>query len=129
LQLTLRAVFAILLILLLSWPSLLKVAVFANWQINREYIAQNLCENRQKPESDCEGNCQLVKETGKTEDSHSPAIPAKTIEKINLEIFDCLTTDIQIPGIIREIEPLFSFTAEINNPLFSKPFFHPPEVV
>lgn len=116
-------------ILLLSWPTLLKVAVFSNWQANRDYIAQNLCENRQDPKSDCEGNCQLVKEAEKTTEGHSPVIPARAIENINLEVFDCVKTTPEIPGIVKEIIPAFSFISEITNPLFSKGFFHPPELI
>jgi hypothetical protein len=41
--------------------------ILLNYQLNKEYIAQNLCENKDKPEMNCCGKCvvnkQLEKET------------------------------------------------------------------
>ena len=39
-----------------------KVIVMADFYINRDVIAQELCENKDKPQLKCKGNCALKKE-------------------------------------------------------------------
>ncbi len=36
-------------------------AVYICFKLNQDYIAKNLCINRDKPESCCEGSCELEK--------------------------------------------------------------------
>jgi hypothetical protein len=54
--------FLIVAILLHSMSSLVIVAGF---QLNRNYISKNLCENRAKPKLHCNGKCHLMKELKK----------------------------------------------------------------
>ncbi|MEA9413964.1 MULTISPECIES: hypothetical protein [unclassified Flavobacterium] len=61
--------------------------------INYDYIATELCENKNQPELDCKGKCHLKKELGKaTEDDSSSSSEKKSfptgldllfLEKIN----------------------------------------------
>ena len=44
-----------------------KLLVLANYEINKEYIANNLCENKAKPKMHCDGKCHLAKELKKEE--------------------------------------------------------------
>jgi hypothetical protein len=37
----------------------------ADYEMNKEYIAKNLCENKEKPKSTCNGKCHLAKELKK----------------------------------------------------------------
>ena len=39
----------------------MKAIIWADFKINQDYIAKNLCENRTKPKLKCKGNCQLMK--------------------------------------------------------------------
>lgn len=39
-----------------------KTVIVLNFESNREYIAENLCENRDEPDSCCEGSCHLKKQ-------------------------------------------------------------------
>ena len=39
----------------------MKVMIWADFKINQDYIAKNLCENRLKPMLNCRGNCQYMK--------------------------------------------------------------------
>lgn len=57
-----------------------RLAVLINFQVNKEYIVENLCENRDKPECCCEGSCQLAKELKKVEEAEgqTPADADKT---------------------------------------------------
>lgn len=42
-----------------------QLCILANFYLQQEYIAQNLCENRDQPEKGCAGKCCLVKELEK----------------------------------------------------------------
>ena len=43
------------------------------YEINKEYIAANLCENKDKPELDCCGKCVLKKELKKVDGGNAPS--------------------------------------------------------
>ena len=69
---------AILLILCLSYQSFVKLGVVIWYQVNKEYVAQNLCENRDKPEMNCCGKCYLRKQLKKVETNNTGTnIPQK----------------------------------------------------
>lgn len=53
--------------------------ILLNYQVNKEYIAQNLCENRDKPDMDCCGKCVVKKELDK--DSQQSKAPGNLKEK------------------------------------------------
>ncbi|MGZ3884929.1 MAG: hypothetical protein ACXVP0_01360 [Bacteroidia bacterium] len=47
--------------------------ILLSYQMNKEYIAKNLCENRDKPDMDCCGKCVVKKELDKdTQQSKGP---------------------------------------------------------
>lgn len=48
-----------------------RLYVLVNFQLNKEYIAENLCENKDEPESCCEGSCHLTKELVKVEEAEN----------------------------------------------------------
>lgn len=61
---------------------------FSYWA-NQEYIAKNLCENRDKPELKCNGKCHLAKELKKAaEKEKEPA--SNTTEKVEIIFFALL---------------------------------------
>jgi len=47
--------------------------VYAAFKANQAYIARELCENKAKPELECEGQCCLKKQLQKTEEQESKA--------------------------------------------------------
>lgn len=58
---------AIILVLCLGCQCVLKLAIVTWFELNREYIAATLCENRDKPELVCCGKCVLTKELKKAD--------------------------------------------------------------
>ncbi|EDO25943.1 predicted protein, partial [Nematostella vectensis] len=60
------------------------MGVIAWYEINKDYIAAELCENKDKPELQCAGKCYLkkqidkVEESGDTEDKNTPTKNKKT---------------------------------------------------
>ena len=72
-----------LLIVGIGFQSVGKLLVLAWYQVNKTYIAQKLCENRNKPKMHCNGKCQLRKKMQQLE-QESPSnssVPVK-IDKI-----------------------------------------------
>jgi hypothetical protein len=58
---------AILIIFSLALQSFKYYTVLAEFYLNRDYIAKNLCENRNKPQLHCNGKCHLKKQLKKEE--------------------------------------------------------------
>lgn len=115
---------AIVFVFLISWPLLVKIMVVVSWQANRDYIAKNLCEKRDIPDSDCDGACHLVKQLDKTEDKNTPS-PTSGLEKIELLPFELVENSVlknhfTYISVLREKHPnLYSFKYPVS-------FFHPP---
>ena len=58
----LKYIIAILLVSSFLFQNISKLIIVVNFQINREFIAKNLCVNRNKPKSCCKGKCELKKQ-------------------------------------------------------------------
>lgn len=68
-------------VLLLFAQTFSKWLVVLEYAINKEYIAKNLCENRNNIESNCKGKCQLSKKMGAEEKSNSKAASGNPLAK------------------------------------------------
>ncbi len=60
-----------------------RIYVILNFQVNREYIAENLCEKKEIEDNCCKGSCHLEKELVKIEkeDNNSPANKQEPIKE------------------------------------------------
>lgn len=74
-----KQLLAIALLCCISYQYVLRVGIVAWYELNKEYVARNLCENRDKPQLKCCGKCYLRKQLNKTEDNSgdSKQLPAK----------------------------------------------------
>ncbi len=50
--------------------------IFISFKINQDYIVEKLCINREKPEMNCKGHCQLKKQM-KEEEKRKKESPAR----------------------------------------------------
>ena len=66
-----------ILILLLMAQTFSKWFVEISFDLNRDYIAKNLCENRFRPVLKCNGNCVLMKKMKQEEKKEQDAPPVK----------------------------------------------------
>jgi hypothetical protein len=62
-------VYSIFFLAVLALYILRPVIPFIEYAVNKDYIAKNLCINRDKPKSCCEGKCHLKKELSKSDTS------------------------------------------------------------
>jgi hypothetical protein len=65
----LKAVIAITLAFSILASNLVNVAIGIYYHFNKEYISQQLCENRNNPQVHCNGHCYLSKQLKKAEQS------------------------------------------------------------
>jgi hypothetical protein len=67
------------LVLAFSFQPFSKVYIYVDFLIHQDYIAKNLCLEKEKPESTCAGNCQLRKEL--KEGTSQNEVPCKVIQE------------------------------------------------
>jgi hypothetical protein len=82
---------AFLLLALVSVKTLLVPVVYLDFEMRKEYIIQNLCENRFKPQLDCNGQCYLAKKLHKVAEDNATKETQKQgqfMKKIIEEVFD-----------------------------------------
>lgn len=84
-----QKVLAILLLFCLSLQCTVKLGIVAWFKINQDYIAKNICINRDKPQMKCNGKCHLKKQLKKVENDGSASgkdVPTK-LDKVELTTF------------------------------------------
>jgi hypothetical protein len=62
-----RPALALLFVVCITYSLLLKLGIVAYYEYNKAYIAQTLCENRDKPQSGCRGKCYLRRQLAKAD--------------------------------------------------------------
>ncbi|MFN8349752.1 MAG: hypothetical protein U0X91_32430 [Spirosomataceae bacterium] len=82
---------ALLLFALVSIKTLLVPVVYLDFELRKEHIIKNLCENRLKPQLHCDGKCYLAKQLRKVAEDNARNETQKqsdTVKKIIQEVFD-----------------------------------------
>ena len=104
-----------------------KLGVIAWFSANRNYIAKELCENKNAPEKKCAGKCYLKKQLNKIEQGtdNSKELPEK---KHKTELPEYITTVSTFPELVFFIPIEVSFIGYYNNYSFKRAqsIFHPP---
>ncbi|MEZ4853117.1 hypothetical protein [Flavobacterium sp.] len=77
-----KYIFIIIGILFLLKP----VIPFLEYMVNYEYIANELCENKDKPELKCNGKCHLKKELAKVSEEEKPQSQDKKNQTSEIEV-------------------------------------------
>ncbi len=107
-----------------------RIYVMVNFKINQDYIAENLCEKKDEPESCCEGSCHLTKELNKVEETEQQT-PLNTKDQTKKErveewhgLLSCQLM-LQITSFDKQI-----YVSAFNNPHllsgYSSKIDHPP---
>lgn len=118
-----------MLILVFTAPMLVKTSIFISWKANQDYIIENCCINRDKPELECNGKCQLSKQLKAVDQEASSNKPA-AVPKLKLETLEMVLTtqeafNHQLSGLIASI-PVFAQSEYTYN--YLSDCFHPPQV-
>lgn len=81
-----------------------------NYVINYDYITKELCENKEKPEMECNGKCHLKKELADASESENSTLPSEKKQNNTIEILF--------------LESIESFQLTSNNELIQKNNFN-----
>src|SRR5688572_249144 len=66
--------------------------IVLQYNLNKEYIANNLCENRAKPQLQCQGTCHLSKQLAKSVENSESQDTKTSVKIISVDCFDSITT-------------------------------------
>lgn len=120
----LRFLSAFILLIGLLAQTFSKAVIVLDYYVNRDYIAKNLCENRDKPTMNCCGKCQLKKKL-KQEDKKDEQNPERRAESRS-EVFEETTFNavVTIP-FVAITRTYRAYTAAVVTGVQAVPF-HPP---
>jgi hypothetical protein len=121
---TFAAIFFSFLILAVNMKDM---AIYICFKINQDYIAQNLCVNRYKPKSCCEGSCQLKKSLEDNDDSNKKN-PFTLANNKEFSPFLQLVNKIQLVNISTE-KDLFLIETEFYTFYSFSKIYHPPRLL
>jgi hypothetical protein len=116
---------AFIIVLALMLPSVGNLVILIGFLINQNYIARELCENKAKPGSKCNGKCHLKKKLNEA-NNQERKLPASLIFKEKTEFFKYekhLACTVLFP-----IPSLRAYGFDVYNCArgFIRSFFHPP---
>lgn len=117
---------ASLLLLVLFLQTFSKAVTYVDFCVNRDYIARNLCENRDKPMMHCGGRCVLCKRLAR-QDNEDKSNPEKKEKETIVLLFCKAWPDLSFEGGDRDIlryTLAFSDTRTFDRPSFC---FQPPD--
>lgn len=123
---------ALLLLTLISVKTILVPVVYLDFELRKDFIIKNLCENRFKPQLKCNGQCYLAKKLHKIAEDNATKETQKqgqAIKKIMEEVFETtplFSCDLMIENL--STKSIYSFQlAHLQSFAFS--IFHPPVTV
>jgi hypothetical protein len=99
--------------------------VYAGFQLNQKYIANELCINRSRPELHCNGKCYLMsklRQAEQKEKAHEVENQRPVLQPALL--VDCLSLQTPMFLIAKALHPELCF----NFPKRSSAIFQPPQV-
>lgn len=105
---------------------------FSHWfvvlafNINRDYIAKNLCENRYRPKMHCNGNCVLMKKLKEKEKEEQNQPAAKS--EISIIVLSSKTYFANTLAPVRvQTKTVYPESLLVKTVDRSFAFFHPPQ--
>ncbi|MCU0442488.1 MAG: hypothetical protein MUE96_08825 [Bacteroidia bacterium] len=121
-----KKVLSILLVLALFFQFSIKIGIVGYFIIHQDYIEKYLCINRDRPELECKGKCQLKKQLQK-EAENERKLPSSSVKEIieTLVFFESHTIT---AGLFLNQQPqikLFAYSFSCINATLDTPF-HPP---
>ncbi len=114
---------SLFLIFSLGFQCLSKLSLIAYYNINIEYIIQELCENKDKPQLNCKGKCYLKKKLN--EANRTEKQTAGSLKQLELPVFICNASYLKIIPF-RNITVLPNYLKNLYSLSLSKFIFHPP---
>jgi len=116
---------ALLLIAFILSANFSKLFIYAGYEINKSYVANNLCENRDKPWLHCNGKCYLMKKIKQAEEKEKSEERQANKSLFQEAVVDTKTTAFNFhPKLLAVIAITHS---KFYLPQRSTAIFHPPK--
>jgi len=95
--------------------------------INYDYIAKELCENKEKPELHCNGKCHLAKELAKASEDEKPVSEKKAAHaQMEILFFQTVLQFAFLPNVSVNTSVAMPEYCNSYSHLDASSFFHPP---
>lgn len=102
------------------------MGVIVWYEANIDYVAEELCENKDKPEMGCNGKCYLKKQLDKVDDQHDKdQAPAKK-SKTELPEYIASAATIFLSHGVDEQEITYTVYSNLYSYTVTTSVFHPP---
>lgn len=96
------------------------------YELNKEYIIKNLCENRDKPQLNCEGKCHLSKSV-KAANQESPEQPDFKAKSLSYDFISATAALVPATAVWVPTLTYGHYNLNAYNAYTSK-ILHPPQV-
>ena len=120
-------IYALSLLFILVFYIFRPILPYIEYAINKDFIVKNLCINRYKPHSCCEGKCYLEKQLKKSSDSNNDPKDNNTNKKVqNEDVKEFLNSHISIPKVFGsrinyQVNPKTPITTRYLSAIFIPP--------
>lgn len=125
-----RHILAYLLILSVLIQPIWQLGILISFEINQDYIVENLCENIDKPELQCNGHCQLFKQLEGTQNPQN-----SIFQKSIVQDFEAYCQRIFLCTIFKTRKTVFVaknnysiFVLNLLQDALVIDIFHPPQI-
>lgn len=120
-----KKVLSIILIGALGFQCLSKLSLIAYYNINIEFIIQELCVNKDKPQLNCKGKCYLKKKLDESNKAETQT--SGSLKQLELPVFICNESNFKL-AITEEIILQTQFLKDLYALRPNNSFFHPPQL-
>lgn len=102
-----KSILSFMLLGIFMLHSFSKGIIYLDYQLHKDYIASTLCENKDKPEMHCDGQCHLKKQL--EEDDEKDQSPVNSVKQVNeiLLFFTELRPALNFENFIKSEEEKF----------------------
>lgn len=116
-----------LLLIATMLPSISPWGTIAYYQLNKDYIARVLCENRSRPDLHCDGKCYLAKKLKAQQDRQDKETTERVQKIPALQLFwdDVIAFSFAPTVPARQPKPRFAYALGTYGVCLAPPF-HPP---
>lgn len=115
-------------LLVIFAKTLISPLIYLNYELRKDYIIQNFCENKERPELNCDGKCYLAKQLKASQQEDEEQATLRFMEKLmSIEYLE-----VKNDALSKEESTLWlhSLQIEVIPSLFAKfspsAPFHPP---
>ncbi len=97
--------------------------------MNKDFIVQNLCVEKEEVVNDCQGNCHLKVEVSKSQEENKSDKNTLKLSKVELEFYYSINNRWKINGFVSmsELDVYSSFYKDFSQQFFLFSCFQPPE--